>query len=105
MTGETDGADRLAVLRSRFLERSRRDLAYLDRALAAFADGDDSEIDEMHRAAHVLAGSAGTFGYDRVSVAADAFEEALIASPADRKATLEAGRKLLGELDNIGGDR
>ena len=104
MTGEKAGEDRLAVLRSRFLERSRQDRAHLERALAAFAEGDDSELDEMHRVGHVLAGMAGTFGYDQVSVAADAFETALLDPAADRKVTLAAGRNLLTELEAISGD-
>ena len=103
MMGEGDFQHRLAGLRTRFVARSRQDRAYLEKALAAFAQGDESEVEEMRRVAHVLAGTAGTFGFAQLGAAADEFEASLLSAEADRNVTLTAGRNVLAELAEIEG--
>lgn len=90
--------DRLAALRARFVERSKREATSLHRALDDLAAGAAPDLQEMRRIAHVMSGTAGTFGYNRLGTAAEAFESTLVASPGDLDRVLRAGRQLLQEL-------
>jgi len=60
--------DRMAALRQRFVDRCRDDLAALEQG-----DGPERTIEIVHR----LSGSAGIFGFSRISEVAEQTETAL----------------------------
>lgn len=74
----------------RVWERRRGDvLARVDAIDAALADGADEQArDEGRRQAHMLAGSAGTFGFPRASELARELERALEADALPDAASL-----------------
>lgn len=81
----------LGALRTRFLTRSKDDLATLRRWSKAGAVGDDAH----HRVLHRLAGAAGTFGFHEISDRAKSVEDQLaLGAPVDRPAL----RALIGAL-------
>jgi len=63
--------DRMAELRTRFVERAKEDRAALT---AALVEGDHAAV---RRIAHSLAGNAGIFGFPGITDAARAIEDAL----------------------------
>jgi len=70
----------LEALRSRFMERVRRDLVALGEAVEAFESGVRPAEDvhaEMRTILHRLAGSAGSFGWPEIGLRARRFEERL----------------------------
>lgn len=71
-----DAFDPLADLRRRFVDRARQRIAALGDAIVS--DQPDSEA--IAALAHQLAGSAGTFGYAKLSRAAAALEDAVQAA-------------------------
>ena len=67
--------DPLAELRSRFAARTQERLAAIHELVAEWRAGAASgQLDELRRAAHQLAGSAGTFGFAALAEAAASLE-------------------------------
>ncbi len=95
MSDDTD-----AILR-RVWERRRGDvLGRVDAIDAALADGAGAEArEEGRRQAHMLAGSAGTFGFPRASTLARELEHALAAGDGDAAALRPVARELRAILE------
>jgi len=90
----------LEMLRVRFLQRVREDLAELDAALEALETGagESAEVHrEMRGILHRLAGSAGSFGQAALGVEAARLESELEADPPDRP-TVERWRARIAGL-------
>ncbi|MGZ5179966.1 MAG: Hpt domain-containing protein [Ramlibacter sp.] len=70
-------------------------------AACRLAPGDAAALEELHRMVHTLAGSAGTFGLDELSVRARAMEhevERLMALPARGAADFDGTERALDAL-------
>jgi HPt (histidine-containing phosphotransfer) domain-containing protein len=80
----TDFDDRMAELRSRFIEQAGKDRERLAEALR----NDDHAT--LSRIAHGLSGRAGMFGFPDVSEKAAALESALDDEPAQLRPAYEA---------------
>lgn len=85
--------DKMAQLRTRFLERAKDERAQL---IAATATMDRAEI---LRLSHGLSGSAGVFGFPAISLHAQAVEEALDEGADEQEVRLRCASLLerLGE--------
>lgn len=67
--------DPLAELRARFAARTQERLANIHELVAEWQAGTaNGKLDELRRAAHQLAGSAGTFGFVALAQAAASLE-------------------------------
>ena len=86
--------DTAEILRRVWARRRDDVLARVDAIDAALADGrDDAAREEGRRQAHMLAGSAGTFGFPVASEVARALERALEAArPPDDEQRAQAQR-------------
>jgi CheY-like chemotaxis protein/HPt (histidine-containing phosphotransfer) domain-containing protein len=72
-------------LRIGFLQRIRKDAAYLSEDRLLLRDGNrlPSTLDRIKRIAHGLAGAGGVYGFAQISDAAAALEDAIITEVAD----------------------
>lgn len=76
-TAGSSPQDRLADVRARYAERLRSQRSELLECLAALDSGADVR-EQLRSFAHRLHGSAGSFGFDRVSQVAAHVESALL---------------------------
>ncbi len=94
----------LEVLRARFRERVRGDLATLNDALDALEGGRRTAAEvhaEMRAVLHRLAGAAGSFGWPEIGTLAGTLEQELGAAPdpgADPVLTAARWRAGIAEL-------
>lgn len=97
--GEDSFQLRMAELRRRFVERSRRDAEHVRMFAVRLGRGEPLAGDllrDLARTAHGLSGAAGVFGFDAISEAAHRLERCLrrldgeIGDPHPLLATLEA---------------
>jgi CheY-like chemotaxis protein len=92
--------DPLEDLRAAFLLRLKRDAETLAHERAALQPGQrlPATLDRLKRITHSLAGAAGVYGFDKVSDAAAALEEAIIAELAGTGPANETDQALDGLL-------
>ncbi len=84
----------MAMLRAEYLAEVPDRLRQLDELRAAFAARTPGADDRLHRSMHQLTGSAGSYGFEEVSVIARRLEILLKPHPApeaDLLATIDAG--------------
>jgi signal transduction histidine kinase/DNA-binding response OmpR family regulator len=88
------------------IERSFRDQLHHQRGQLALADdafargaAEVSAVKELRQLAHDLAGSAGIFGYQRISKAAETLEAKLLTSPDQHAGIANAAKVLLCAID------
>lgn len=79
----TDFDARYQVLRERFVERCRDDLAVLEQA-----QGGGVAVEVLRATVHRLSGAAGTFGYPELSRLAGVVDDELILSGLTDERTL-----------------
>ncbi len=105
--GAVAGADfqeRMAVLRRRFVERTRQDGAIVRGLRDRMAAGETlvgDRLKEMQRTVHGLSGAAGVFGFDSISEAAHRVEwrlRGLDQGPGDLDGLLDALEAVLADL-------
>jgi HPt (histidine-containing phosphotransfer) domain-containing protein len=95
----TDVEAAIGTLRTRFLARSKDDLAELRRWLKCGAEGDDAH----HRILHRLAGAAGTFGFHEISAHAKDVEDGLTPGASADGPALRALIAALAKVTTGGG--
>lgn len=96
-----DVADAMTALRARSVARNLERMEVVAQALELLRDGmlDADARDEARRAAHSVAGSAGTFGFGRATVLARLVESLFVGEePADPRGAAEAGLSQVAEL-------
>lgn len=103
MDGEQGGdvADAMTALRVRSVARNLERVELVAEALERLRDGvlDPQDREEARRAAHSVAGSAGTFGFARATVLARSVESLLVGpEPPDPQVAAESGLSQLAEL-------
>lgn len=90
----SDVSEAITRLSARFLTRAADDR----RDLGLWAADPSRHADELRRLAHRVAGSAGTFGFQRLSALAGAAEDALLCNSPDLPARLS---DVMDELDAL----
>lgn len=96
-----DVEDAMTALRVRSVARNLERVEVVAQALEWLRDGtlDADAREEARRAAHSVAGSAGTFGFARATVLARSVESLFVGEePADPQAAANAGLSQLEEL-------
>jgi HPt (histidine-containing phosphotransfer) domain-containing protein len=81
--GATVVRSRLSELTSKFVVRTRDDVAQMRAALARVSGGELRDLEQIHQLAHRACGTGGTLGLCALSDAAGALERQVEAIPAD----------------------
>ena len=90
---------RLAVLRTRFLERAMTDAEELDAIATRFEAGapEAQARPLVQKIAHRLAGASGTFGFSGISLCATELQD-FVSDVSDRPDLADACRTLAAEI-------
>ncbi|HTU66366.1 MAG TPA: Hpt domain-containing protein [Steroidobacteraceae bacterium] len=89
---------RMLELGTKFIERSRGELATMRAGLARLRAGDAAALSEIRHFAHKMAGTGATLGFDAFGQRAARLEALIDAQPAGRVPDAEVQEKLAAHV-------